>query len=522
MFPVEFVPGPVSAGTVLHGAVVFDTGGKTDQRPGFLPVPTYVAADNAAKKVARNSPAVKFGSSGSLNPSLQEQVMEDGDLLEFLPLAPMAGDEILASSDGQPLWILRGKGAESVHLVGALPLPLLENDYLWKHFRAGCFIRVLPLIVFLRQLTRESDWQYPGRRACFVLDDPSLYWPSYGHLNYRRLAEHSRAHDYFVSVATIPLDTWWLNPKVLAVFRANAPRLSLLLHGNDHLQQELASPRSPEQIVRLLAQALRRFERLERCGGLEVCRVMEAPHGAFAKALLEGLRSFDVEGVMATADLLARYNPNIRWSSTLGLEAVDLMTEVGLPGIPRIVMTKDWKSGVLLAGILDQPLVAAGHHSDAADGMERMAQYAQLVNGIGGVTWATPAGILRSNYKQLRQGRALHVQLCSRRIHLSIPEGVEELWIHRPWLDPGDGGEDLTVQCGHAPRSASLPAGNGVCGPFPVKQMENLVVACSLKNGVDFKTIAPPPASLRPIVRKILVELRDRCSPLVGWKNEYE
>jgi hypothetical protein len=52
--------------------------------------------------------------------------------------------------------------------------------------------------------------------------------------------------------------------------------------------------------------------------------------------------------------------------------------------------------------------------------------------------------------------------------------------------------------------------------------MESLVVACSLKNGVDFKTTAPPPLSLKPIVRKILMEVRDRCSPLVGWKNKYE
>ena len=141
------------------------------------------------------------------------------------------------------------------------------------------------------------------------------------------------------------------------------------------------------------------------------------------------------------------------------------------------------------------------------------------MQSIGGVTWATPTGILRSNYKQLRQGRALHVRLCSRRIHLSIPDGVEELWIHRPWLAPGDEGEDLTVLCGHEQRSASQPAGNGVCGPFPVKQTENLVVACSLKNGVDFKTAAPPPSSLRPIVRKILVEVRDRAVRLLAGRT---
>jgi len=520
MFPVDFVPGRASVKTVLDAAVVFNIGGKTDEPPGIQGVPAYVASDNPAQRVGRNSWGVKFGSSRSLNPSLREQVLEDAELREFLPLAPRAGDEVLASSGGQPIWILRGTGAGSVHWVGALPLPLLEDQCLWERFRAGCFMRVLPLIVFLRQLTRENDWQY-GRQACFVVDDPSLYWPSYGYLDFRRLAEHARVHGYYVSVATIPLDTRWPNPRTLAIFRANAPRLSLLIHGNDHLKQELASPRSVEQSVRLLAQALRRFERLERGDGLEVCRVMEAPHGAFAKDVLEGLRSLDFEGVMASADLLVRHNPKVRWSATLGLDAAGLLAEVGLPSIPRIIMTKDWKSSVLLAGVLDQPLVLAGHHADAADGMERIAEFAQLVQSIGGVTWATPTGILRSNYKQLRQGRALHIQLCSRRVHLTVPGGVEEIWIHRPWLAPGDDGGGLAVLCGQEQRRASQPAGRGVCGPFPVKQTENLVVACPPKNGVDFKTLAPPPPSLRPVFRKILVELRDRCGPMVGWKSRY-
>ena len=518
---MDFVPCQAGAGTVLDAVVVFDPEGKPDDRPGLRGVPAYVAADNPAQRVARHSWELKFGSNPILDPCLRAQVMEDCELREFLPLAPMAGDETLASSGGEPFWILRRNADGSVHRVGALPLPVREDEYLWEYFRAGCFMRVLPLIVFLRQLTRENDWQYARRQACFVVDDPSLYWPSYGYLNFQRLAEHTRAHDYFVSIATIPLDTWWLNPRVLAIFRANAPRLSLLAHGNDHLQQELASPRSAEQTSRFLAQALRRFERLERCDGLEVCRVMEAPHGAFAKTSLESLRRLGFEGVLATADLLVRYNPEVRWFSTLGLDAVDLLAEVGLPGIPRIMMTKDWKSRVLLAGILDQPLVLAGHHADAADGMELMAEYAHLVQSIGGVTWATPAGILRSNYKQLRRGRALHVRLCSRRIHLTIPDGVEELWVHRPWLAPGDEAGDLTVHCGHEQRIAAQPASGGLGGPYPVKQSDNLVVACSLKDGVDFKTMAPPPSSLYPILRKVLVEARDRCSPIFGWKNRY-
>jgi hypothetical protein len=442
------------------------------------------------------------------------------ELRDFLPLPPSAGDEVLASSDGKPIWILRRNGAGPVHWVGALPVPVKEDEYLWEYFRAGCFIRLLPLMVFLRQLTRESDWQY-SRQACFVMDDPSLYWPSYGYVDFRRLAEHTRAHDYFVSIATIPLDTWWPNPRTLAIFRDNAPRLSLLMHGNNHLQQELASPRSPEQASQLLAQALRRFERLEHCDGVEVCRVMEPPHGAWTMTFLDALRNLNFEGIMATSELLVRHNPRVRWSSALGLEAVDLLAEVGPPSIPRIIMSKDWKSRVLLAGILDQPIVLAGHHSNAADGMEEMAEYAQLVNSIGGVTWATPAGILRSNYKQLRQGRALHVRLCSRRIQLPIPEDVEELWVHRPWLAPGDEGEALTVLCGRERRSASQPAIGGVCGPFPVKQMEEVAVACPPKDGIDFKTAPAPPLSLRPIVRKILVEARDRCSPMIGWKNRY-
>ena len=66
-------------------------------------------------------------------------------------------------------------------------------------------------------------------------------------------------------------------------------------------------PGLPEQTVRFLAQALRRFERLERCDGLEVCRVMEAPHGALAKAFWRDC---------AASTLKASWPRSICWCAT--------------------------------------------------------------------------------------------------------------------------------------------------------------------------------------------------------------
>jgi hypothetical protein len=73
-----------------------------------------------------------------------------------------------------------------------------------------------------------------------------------------------------------PLDAWFVYPPVARLFREQAERLALAIHGNDYTSRELWRPRPEEEPTAILAQALRRIERLEARSAVELS-VMVAP-----------------------------------------------------------------------------------------------------------------------------------------------------------------------------------------------------------------------------------------------------
>jgi hypothetical protein len=509
LFPVHFQTGPARSGEQWDAAIIFSR--NAEDGAALIPkgLPVYLAVEDPARVAPSASHEIHFAPASSLG----DQVMEDRDLKAFAPLTLTGGDELLASRENQPLWMRRPTPHGGIDLVAVQPPTFGAGNYLCEDFTAGRFMRLLPLLAFLRRVTAASDWQNPVQQACFVFDDPCLHWPTYGYLDFRRLAAHARTHDYYAAVATVPLDAWWLNSSALKVFAENAPRLSLLMHGNDHIKNELGEPRSQNNSIDILAQALRRLARLERHHGLEISRIMEAPNAALAESVLRGMSELDFEGTLATPELLLRFNPKTVWPATLGLEQANFLGG-GLPAIPRIKMTRDWKTSVRLTAWMNQPIVLVGHHEDAAGGLELLAEYAHLVNGLGKVKWASPRGILRSSYRQLRQGRELHVRMFSRRISLAVPEGVETIWIHRPWIGEGGGGEILNLRCAGKQDGAS-GLDQPVVGPIAVQSSETLEIASLLKNPVDYRIVGTPSLRVWSVVRKILMEIRDRTRPLM-------
>ena len=145
---------------------------------------------------------------------------------------------------------------------------------------------MLPLILFLRTLTEDQRWEQPPLQACFMFDDPNLHWRTYGFVDFAQIAAHAQMHNYHVCFATIPLDTWFVHKPTALLFQQYRDQLSLLIHGNDHIAQELARPYSDEELNRNLRQALRRIDEFERRSGVEVSKVMAPPHGACSESTL--------------------------------------------------------------------------------------------------------------------------------------------------------------------------------------------------------------------------------------------
>jgi hypothetical protein len=426
-------------------------------------------------------------------------------------LSVKPGDEVLACLGGSPILINRPVGATDCQITTA-PLPLLaQNELLFQHLSEARFLRLLPLINFLRRTVRDIGWQDAPLQTCFIFDDPSLYWPSYGFLDYRRLAELASRHGLFISVATIPLDTWWVNRTVAATFRSSSPRLSVIMHGNNHTALEMLAEKGGVGHLENAAQAMSRIERLEQ-HGLAGFKIMEAPHGAISREMMRHLMALGYEAVLCTAGLLVEHNPDVAWPATLGMDRADFLSGGGLPAISRIKMSAYWKNEVILAALLRKPFVIAGHHWDAADGFKLLEEISKTVNGLRCLTWGSPQDIARNNYKHMRNGESLSLKLYGRHIRVCPPEGVKYLFVHRPWLQPGNETECLVV----AQTGVEIFRGNGegVVGPIPVGAGGVLDISSRPKSQIDFRTVKTPRIEGWPVVRKILMEMRDRSSPV--------
>ena len=186
---------------------------------------------------------------------------------------PAEGTTILAHASMSPVWVRRGQEEWSA----LAPTELEQGEPLREHLRENRFFGLLPLVEWLKRVA-PSSWSPPPIRAAFLFDDPNLHWPSYGYIRYDELANHAREHEYAATMATIPRDLWFAHPRAVRLFRDSRQRLSLALHGNDHVKRELQGDLSPERRRSLLAQAIRRAAAFESRNGLPIAKVMIPPH----------------------------------------------------------------------------------------------------------------------------------------------------------------------------------------------------------------------------------------------------
>ncbi|HTS19881.1 MAG TPA: hypothetical protein VMP11_20060 [Verrucomicrobiae bacterium] len=472
--------------------------------------PAYVIMDSERGGPERDSDEVRFCGSSSVDACLRSQTLRDSESRLISSLHVQDGDECLAVSGEHPVWIRRRAGSGHLDMV-ATELPGMGSaDYLRDHFRAGRFMGLMPLVSFLKRLTVDIDWKTPPIPACLVFDDASLCSMTYGFLNFEQLARLTQSSACHVAVATVPLTCRLRSKRVVQVFRENAPRLSLLLHGNNHTREELGPQCSSDLRLSLLAQALKRWEYLEREKGLELCRVMQAPHGVLAAGALPQMASLGFEAALASPFLFASYNPHAGMPRTLGMDRADLPV-AGLPLIPLIKLTNQWRTDVLLAAFLRQPIVLVGHHTDAIDGLRRVAEVADAINRLEDVVWVSPSGISRSSYKQRQKHGMLHLKLYARRISVMVPEGVDGVVIHRPWLHGSQKSEALVVTSNHKERFRGL--GTDVTGPVSVTGGKVLEVYSPPPKPIDYRTVPAPRTGCWPVIRKVLTETRDRTAP---------
>lgn len=273
-------------------------------------LPCYVTIRGDQLVDCGESETVSFSRNIPLPPVLRGLQVRTADAVELkaLPRLP-GGYTTLASKAGAPVWGCRQATGGCHHYFG-LSLPELEEDEpLFYHFSGQRFLRLLPFFIFLRNLTLDERWDPPPLQASFMVDDPNLHWASYGHLNFQETGRHAKEHHYHLAIATIPLDAWCVNEPTASLFRQFRGQLSMLIHGNDHISNELAREYSEKEGRLVVEQALGRIARLENRAGLEVSRVMAPPHGACSEAMLARLAGAGFEAACISAGSFTTITP---------------------------------------------------------------------------------------------------------------------------------------------------------------------------------------------------------------------
>jgi hypothetical protein len=286
--------------------------------------------------------------------------------------------------------------------ANGVPDELAEGEALRERLQPGRKEALLALARFLADLTAGLRAAPPPLHAAFVIDDPNLRRPRYGHIDYAELLSDARAHGYHVSIAMVPLDGRLASARAVRLFREGTEHLSLCIHGNDHDGPELGRPSSDADALALVAQALRRTAAFERRTGLRVDRVMIPPHERLSEPVSRALRACGFDALCTTrpypwvADTLERHwlarPPDVGPLAAWG--PVDLVAG-GLPVLLRAEFDHP-REDLALRAFLGQPLILYGHHDLLAGGPGALAEATAQINRLGDVRWCSLGKMARA------------------------------------------------------------------------------------------------------------------------------
>jgi hypothetical protein len=452
----------------------------------------------------------KFGASSSLDHCFRSQGMVDECIESFSALKLRDGDEVLCSLEGQPCWIGRRGQRGTTWITALAPEEFGETQTVYDHFNRRRWLRLLPFFQYLKRLTQTENWDTPPVRACLMFDDPNLHWPTYGFIDLRKLAVHAQENNYHVSCAMVPFDGWFVNARARALFKEQAARLSLCMHGNDHTHTELGATLDSEGFTRMLAQALRRIDQFEKKSGVPVSRVMVPPYGAFRESVANPMLNLGYEAVCVSRASLTSWNKGRAWAATFGHSVAEFIG-TGFPVIPRQVMAPGHEGTYRLAAFLGQPIIPHGHHQDCANGFDLLTNVANSINSLGQVAWMDMASLSRSNFLTRRSGDTLVVKMLARHIALPLVEGVKEIVVERPWIG-ADGSEPLRCTAGE---QTIFSGKHGAASPaISISGKRTVSLLSPAPSGLNYQDVPAPRFQAWSTARRFLSEARDRISPL--------
>jgi hypothetical protein len=421
VYSVSFEGREAGALRELDGAIAFGADAAAGLRESALPA-LIAYGEERDPRPQGSSPTrpeapgvVSLERDAALARPLHDARLTDTHAVALAPeVARDPSEHLLASLAAHPAWVLARADGPPLHRVGCLPIELGADEALRERLEPGRCLALLALAQFLANIVTDSaarsseDSGAPSRapgvagdrstplHAAFLIDDPNLHRPRYGHLYYRELLADARERGYHLSVAMVPFDGWFADRRVARMFREGARQLSVCIHGNVHDGPELSRPRSLEQGLALGAQALRRMAAFERRSGVRVDRVMVPPHEQISEPMARALGACGFHGLCTTRPYpWLVTSPTEPWLTRppdagplAGWRAAEVVAS-RLPVLLRADFALHPREDLVLRAFLGQPLILYGHHDLLRDGPQTLAQAATAIDALGEVRWGS-------------------------------------------------------------------------------------------------------------------------------------
>jgi hypothetical protein len=331
---------------------------------------------------------------------------------EYLIHAAFAGSSV-------PIFMRTGSGADEVFFsaeVKSSVIPVTPDPYRQQ----SVFANIAAPMMFLRYAAGDRAWHSPATYANFTIDDLWLREP-YGHVNFEALLQHAQQHNFHATVAFIPWNYKRSQSGMVTLFRQHPDRLSISVHGNNHVHQEFGPfdkhPLNTQQ--ENIQQALTRMDRFKEITGIPYDAVMVFPHSISPEGTLAALKRANF---IATANSLnvpsdalapvdARFalrTSSLRFANFLSLRRYSAESE-----IPSAQLAID--------AFLGNPMLFYAHESFFTSGMNAFDPVADVVNGLAPDTqWRSLGDIVQHLYvEKVRDDGNFDVCLSSSYVRLS-------------------------------------------------------------------------------------------------------
>lgn len=255
-----------------------------------------------------------------------------------------------------------------------------------------CFSALVPLLFFLRH-AQAVFWRTSSPGANVIIDDLNLR-PRYGFVNARTLAEHVDDLGCAVSIGFIPWNCNRTSRKVVELFRSRWPRLSLCVHGCDHVGAEFSTGSVPATLS-MIASSLDRMRSLNVRTGVRYDTVMVFPQGRFSRTAMDALRQSDFLAAVNTELVDHRTQRGVRAGELLR----PAITSYG--GFPLFLRRKlDAPiANFALDLLLGKPCLVVTHHDDFQRGMQPFVSLVDSLNTLApSLQWTNLETIIGRTY----------------------------------------------------------------------------------------------------------------------------